>query len=72
MKVEAPWSDEQVYALNRWQGCDWVHEFTCPAGHMLAALHSGWVCPDCNYRQTWAHDYMYNPLPPDPLELLKP
>lgn len=27
--IYAPWTDEQVAALNRWQDCDWVHPFTC-------------------------------------------
>lgn len=25
----APWTEEEVAALNRWQRCNWVHPFTC-------------------------------------------
>jgi hypothetical protein len=83
MKVCAPWTKEQVAALDRWQRCDWVHPFTCggerrdvahllyaeAAGHkdfgVLVATPDGWLCPTCNYRQNWAHEFMFHP-PPKP------
>lgn len=75
--VKAPWTDEQVANLNRWQKCGYVHEFTCPkdhaaeAGHhatvALYAHHSGWICPLCDYRQDWAHAMMTLGPPPNPL-----
>jgi hypothetical protein len=59
MMIEAPWTDTQVDNLNRWQRCDFVHEFTCPNHHdgsrVLIARNDGWHCPSCDYRQTWAH-----------------
>jgi hypothetical protein len=27
--IAAPWTHEQVEALNRWQANDWVHPYTC-------------------------------------------
>lgn len=68
-QIKAPWTFEQVAALNHWQGNDLVHPFTCGSGnrkderHMdkegvLLATASGWVCPYCDYRQDWAHDFM--------------
>lgn len=63
----APWTPEEVVALNRWQSGPF-HPFTCPHrrdGHrtttdigVLVATERGWVCPDCGYTQDWAHDFM--------------
>ena len=71
MKIKSPWTDEQVAALNRWQR-GFMHGFTCPNDHpnittvALFAHRSGWICPLCDYRQDWAHDFMFeeqtNPL----------
>lgn len=67
-KIKAPWTDEQVAALNRWQGYGFVHEFTCAAithpegaNNVLVAERVGWFCPACDYTQGWAHDYMFKP-----------
>lgn len=58
-KVIAPWTAEQVAALNRWQRLGYVHPFTCPNGWNLVATTAGWVCPGtCGYTQDWAHDFM--------------
>lgn len=72
MTVTAPWTADQVDALNRFQHCKYVHEFTCPADHegggdrTLVATRAGWICPHCDYRQGWAHEVMLeepvNPL----------
>jgi len=70
MKIKAPWTDEQVAALNRWQAYGFVHEFTCPNDHKMSvpleATKRSWVCPACGYTQDWAHDFMFeehsNPL----------
>jgi hypothetical protein len=73
MMIEAPWSVEQVVALNQWQERGDVHPFTCGAGDsgthpVLVAHHDGWHCPACIYRQNWAHDFMAlsspSPAPP--------
>lgn len=67
--IRAPWTKEQVDALNRWQHCDWTHEFTCGNDHalcrVLTATEAGWVCPCCDYTQNWAHEFMLDP-PPNP------
>jgi hypothetical protein len=60
--IEAPWTDEQVANLNRWQKAGDVHPFTCPNHHKgdrdLVATNDGWQCPSCPYTQTWAHPMM--------------
>lgn len=80
VKITAPWSPEQVAALNKWQQLGYVHEFTCPHGHgPLTAQRDFWMCLRCGYTQEWAHDFMCdvakhpkNPLAPkeeDPMRL---
>jgi hypothetical protein len=74
--IRAPWTDEQVAALNRWQTSGRVHPFTCrdrgEPGHVerpdadlgqLVATPEGWVCPDCDYTQGWAHRFMLETPP---------
>lgn len=66
--LKAPWTDEQVAALNRYQAGRWMHPFTC-GGHNcrsnLLATNAGWICPNCNnYKQDWAHEFMTDPPPP--------
>ena len=34
---------------------------------ILLATPAGWRCPVCGYRQNWAHDFMFNGAPPEPL-----
>lgn len=65
-QIRAPWTPEQVEALNRWQASDFVHPYTCGHcrdadpdfplrdEHRLTATQSGWVCPTCHYTQDWA------------------
>ena len=58
----APWTPEQVAALNARQannGPLGVHPYTCGAPKcraILVATESGWICPQpfCGYRQNWA------------------
>lgn len=62
-RIMAPWTDDQVAALNRFQAAGFVHEFTCPTDHgqhsrVLVAHRDGWRCPSCNYAQDWAHAAM--------------
>ena len=62
----APWTAEQVDALNAWQTASMTHPFTCgrcrDAGVggecALTATTAGWVCDTCDYTQDWAHDFM--------------
>lgn len=61
MKIEAPFTAEQVERLNAFQHRPEIHPFTCPNDHrpgdndVLVAHEDGWHCPSCDYRQTWAH-----------------
>lgn len=59
----------QVAELNAYQKRGDVHPFTCGSGNrtdekhldgegVLVATESGWMCPYCDYKQGWAHDFM--------------
>lgn len=68
--IRAPWTDDQVEALNKFQKSRKFHPFTCGNRHghpyeeeygdhgVLRATNSGWVCPFCDYTQNWAWDFM--------------
>ena len=59
MKIEAPWTAEQVASLNGWQSDEYVHPFTGPFGKILIATRDGWVEEEGGpVVQTWAHDFM--------------
>lgn len=63
---QAPWTEEQVINLNDYQKAGVMHPFTCANrgkdGHSLfstlIANTDGWNCPECDYTQNWAHDFM--------------
>jgi len=65
--VRAPWTDEQVNALNAWQHRHDFHGYTCGVDHeehqLLVATPDGWECPleSCNYWQDWAHEWTTHP-----------
>lgn len=64
MKITAPFSPEQVDALNAWQSAGLVHPFTCGTETCrtpLIATPLGWECAYCEYTQNWAHDFMADP-----------
>jgi hypothetical protein len=74
--LQAPWTPEQVAALNVFQRSGRFHPYTCGrrsehAGEgVLLATTAGWVCPaeSCDYKQDWASAFMAQPLPePDDL-----
>lgn len=52
-----PWSDETIAALAEHQSNGRIHPYTCgnDSRHVLKPTRDGWVCPECNYRQNWAH-----------------
>lgn len=54
-QIKAPWTPEQVEALNLWQISGTFHPYTCPNGTDLTATGAGWVCSCCRYTQDWAH-----------------
>lgn len=59
----APWTDEQVETLNKFQALEFIHPFTCieHSNLPLIATKSGWVCAKCDYTQGWAHAEMADP-----------
>jgi hypothetical protein len=76
--IKAPWTIDQVHALNAYQRLGYVHEFTCPNNHgdkhsrVLRATPHGWKCAGCDYTQDWAHDWMVDKAlhPPNPIDRL--
>lgn len=59
--ILAPCTPKQISALEAHQNDDLVHPYTCPnrGDHadtegVLKATENGWVCPQCDYTQTWA------------------
>jgi len=62
--VFTPWSDEQVEILNAYQNNSRLHEHTCLNDHgdlsrTLIATNNGWICPNCDYTQDWAHSFVF-------------
>lgn len=56
----APWTDEEVAALNEWQASGKFHPYTCGKCRNrdgLLATNDGWICPTCDYKQDWAHGF---------------
>jgi len=79
MISKAPWTINQIVALNRWQECGYVHPFTCPRHDnsesevRLVATEKGWRCSkfDCHYEQDWCHDFMLDGPPELPVDFLR-
>lgn len=68
--LRAPWTPDQVAALNAYQHGRF-HPFTCCSAvnpdncrdkfgfdAALVATENGWVCETCDYTQDWAHSRM--------------
>jgi len=56
VKVFSPWTPEQVACLKVRQGNVMIHPYTCGKNSQhdnLIPTRDGWVCPNCDYRQTW-------------------
>lgn len=59
---------EQVASLNEYQKSGTFHPFTCGGNRtdehhldgegILVATEDGWICPYCDYKQDWAHEWM--------------
>lgn len=68
-RIRAPWTPEQVEALNAFQQRGPMHPFTCGHEHpahpnaVLKATTDGWRCyvTGCDYEQDWAHAVMADP-----------
>lgn len=60
--IRAPFTPEQVEALNRWQASNMRHPYTCPGTHPECREHrelfvtrDGLICQCGRYKQDWAH-----------------
>ena len=51
---------DEVASINAFQQCGYFHEFTCLNGDTLVATEDGLMCPNCDFKQEWAHDFMKN------------
>jgi hypothetical protein len=64
MIIHEPFTEDQIKSLNEFQQRAIWHPFTCGNNHaeddLLIAAETGWVCPNCDYTQDWAHDFMAN------------
>lgn len=56
--IEAPFTDEQVDNLNKFQQSGMFHEFTCICRKSLVATNNGMRCPGCGRMQYWVHNFM--------------
>lgn len=59
---DAPFTDDEVESLAAYQEeCGILHPFTCGECNNRDGLKikaEGFYCPDCNYKQTWCHEWM--------------
>lgn len=66
--LKAPWTEEQVRNLNKYQVIGLFHPYTCGGKKDgkdcradLIATKDGWICPEgCGYTQDWCNDFMAN------------
>jgi len=64
MNVHAPFNETQIKSLKDYQSNSMYHPFTCPyrgthvGDGILFPAKDGMVCQDCEYVQTWVHDFM--------------
>lgn len=70
--IYAPWTEDQVKLLERWQNVGFVHEYSCikntkRCGKLIPTV-SGWICPYCDYRQNWFMDFPPEILDKDPFD----
>lgn len=59
--IKAPFTPEQIDALNKYQNSGIFHPYTCgneKCRQDLIATENGWICPCCEYTQNWAHDIL--------------
>lgn len=81
--ILAPFTVAQVVNLDAYQQSWRFHPFTCPnrgdgkhgtnavdLGALVptTSVH-GWICPYCDYTQNWAHAFMAEPHPPNPVHI---
>lgn len=60
LRIYAPFTSEQADGLNKFQTCKSCHTFACPndSQNLIAIVDAGWMCPECDYTQNWAHAFM--------------
>lgn len=68
VRIDAPFTEEQIAKLLEWQESPFVHSYTCrfrgDSPHTehfgdyggLRPTTEGLLCDDCGHLQTWAHD----------------
>ncbi len=56
--IYAPFTDDQVAALWRWQLDHTKHPYICTSCKQgkLIPKTSGWICPVCGKKQDWCND----------------
>jgi hypothetical protein len=54
--IEAPFTDEQMQALQAYQDNPYVHDYCCPERHPLQVTRDALVCKNCHYHQVWAYE----------------
>ncbi len=65
-RVKAPFTNEQVERINKFQESNAFHPYTCmgaycnriPYGGRLIATNEGFVCPCGKYTQDWCNIFM--------------
>lgn len=50
---KAPWSEDQIKALNKLQKVSEHNAFKCKNDHIFTATTTGWVCSKCSDTQDW-------------------
>ena len=66
--IEAPFSDEQAYAIRDWQDCPWTHHQTCgycASPDPLLVGNEGLLCLACEEVHTSVPSICLS-LPPNP------
>ncbi len=62
----APWTESEMASLNAYHASGVMNPFTCEnddanyCASVLVATPAGWICPDCDYTQNWAAEWMAN------------
>jgi hypothetical protein len=60
--AKAPWSYEQLKALDNRQMAPKLHAYTCNCGDVLRPTRDGWFCWSCKkIVQDWCHDFDFEP-----------
>jgi hypothetical protein len=59
--VNAPFSEQQMASLQRFQACEMMHPYTCHhCSHKLVPIVDGLLCPEHGLVQTWVIGFTAN------------